>query len=68
MPETPLRIVLDARKVNDFGIGTYIRNLVAGLADIDQTDRFILVVDPKVREGLDQLPPNFERVVYEAVA
>ncbi len=65
MPETPLRIVLDARKVNDFGIGTYIRNLVAGLADIDQTDRFILVVDPKVREGLDQLPPNFERVVYE---
>lgn len=66
MPDTPLRIVLDARKVNDFGIGTYIRNLVAGLAEVDLSDHFILVADPKVKEKLAQLPPNFELVSYEA--
>ena len=32
----PLRIVLDARRIADFGIGTYIRNLVRSLAKIDR--------------------------------
>ena len=60
----PLRIVLDARRVSDFGIGTYIRNLIRGLARLDQTNRYNLIVaQPSVAE-LAGLPPNFETTVY----
>jgi hypothetical protein len=31
----PFRAVIDARRIRDFGIGTYIRNLVHGLARVD---------------------------------
>ena len=30
-----LRIVIDARRIRDFGIGTYIRNLIHALAGLD---------------------------------
>jgi len=60
-----LRIVLDARRVADFGIGTYIRNLVHSLAKIDTADHYALVTTvPDVPE-LKDLPANFETVVYQ---
>ena len=31
-----MRIAIDARKLHDFGIGTYIRNLLVGLARLDK--------------------------------
>ena len=33
----PLRIVVDVRRVRDFGIGTYIHGLLHALAAIDQS-------------------------------
>ena len=46
-----LRIVLDARRVADFGIGTYIRNLVHSLAKIDTANQYALVTNvPDVPE------------------
>ena len=60
-----LRIALDARRIADFGIGTYIRNLVRSLAKIDQTNHYTLVVaTPEVPEFRD-LPSNFEAAFYE---
>jgi glycosyltransferase involved in cell wall biosynthesis len=60
----PLRIVLDARRVSDFGIGTYIRNLVRSLARLDQENNYILITSaPEVPE-FSQLPKNFELCVY----
>jgi len=60
-----LRIVLDARRVADFGIGTYIRNLVHSLARIDSANQYALVTTvPDVPE-LKNLPPNFETVIYQ---
>ena len=60
----PLRIVLDARRIADFGIGTYIRNLVRSLARIDQTNQYTLVTPtPEVAEFHD-LPSNFETAFY----
>ncbi|HUU36108.1 MAG TPA: glycosyltransferase family 1 protein [Vicinamibacterales bacterium] len=41
-----MRIVLDARKLHDFGIGTYIRNLIGGLGALDTTTDFILLTKP----------------------
>ena len=39
----PLRIVIDVRHIKDFGIGTYIRNLVKALGELDQENRYLLV-------------------------
>jgi hypothetical protein len=51
-------IVLDARKIADFGIGTYVRGLVAGLATIDTGTDYVLVGDPERGAELE-LPGNF---------
>jgi hypothetical protein len=48
MRRMPLRIVLDVRHSRDFGIGTYIRNLVRALAKIDHEDRFVLGAGPRI--------------------
>ena len=37
-----MRIAIDARKLHDFGIGTYIRNVVLGLARLDQQTEYVL--------------------------
>jgi len=63
----PFRVVLDARRVRDFGIGTYIRNLVLGLGRIDTVNHYILVLpEPDVQE-FAELPSNFETTVYEKI-
>lgn len=60
----PYRIGIDARKVQDFGIGTYIRNLVHGLAELDRENEYVLLTGPQGREELTDLPDNF-RVLVE---
>ena len=58
-----MRIAIDARKLHDFGIGTYVRNLVQQLARLDQTTEYVLLC----REGdvgiAAQLGPNFRAVI-----
>ncbi len=39
------RIGIDIRKIHDFGIGRYIRNLVAGLAEIDPDREYVTFQD-----------------------
>ncbi|MFP3941821.1 MAG: glycosyltransferase family 4 protein [Thermoanaerobaculia bacterium] len=56
-------IGIDARKVQDFGIGTYIRNLVAGLAEIDDENCYVLFTGSQGRDSFDGLPENFHIVV-----
>jgi glycosyltransferase involved in cell wall biosynthesis len=59
-----LRIVLDARRVADFGIGTHIRNLVRALAQVDDRNHYQLITTgPQIPE-LAELPENFESVVF----
>ncbi len=57
-------IAIDARKLSDFGIGTYIRNLIAGLSELDQENRYVLFVGQQGSLQLSDLPENF-RVVVE---
>jgi glycosyltransferase involved in cell wall biosynthesis len=57
-------IAIDARKLSDFGIGTYIRNLTAALGELDQEDQFILFAGQQASEQLGDLPENF-RVAIE---
>ena len=41
-----MRIAIDARKLHDFGIGTYIRNVLLGLARLDQQTEYIVLCRP----------------------
>ena len=41
-----MRIAIDARKLHDFGIGTYIRNVLRGLAALDQTTEYVVLCRP----------------------
>ena len=38
-----MRIAIDIRRVNEFGIGTYIWNLVRNLSEVDGQNEYLLV-------------------------
>lgn len=61
----PLRILLDARHVKDFGYGTYIRNLLRGLAAIGAPHEFLLAIRSADIGELADLPANFRFLPYE---
>ncbi|HEV2201057.1 MAG TPA: glycosyltransferase family 1 protein [Bryobacteraceae bacterium] len=56
----PLHIAMDVRRVRDFGIGTYIRNLTRALARLDPENRYTLVARPADFGEFEGLGPNFE--------
>jgi len=58
-----VRIAIDVRKLHDFGIGTYIRNLLRYLAQFDQTREYALVCRPQDAELVRAMAPNFTPVV-----
>ncbi len=62
----PYRIGIDARKIADFGIGTYIQHLVRAIAALDQENRYFLFVGRNYEGELDDLPANFRRVTERA--
>jgi glycosyltransferase involved in cell wall biosynthesis len=59
-----LHIVMDARRIRDFGIGTYIRSLVHALGAIDRDNQYTLVTAPADARLLAGLPENFRSAVY----
>ncbi len=54
-----VRIGIDARKLHDFGIGTYIRNLLRQLARLDHDTEFVLLCRPDDVAALGALGENF---------
>ncbi len=60
----PLRIALDTRRVADFGIGTYIRNLVRALARVDDRNVYKLITTERPVPEFSDLPPNFETAIF----
>lgn len=61
-------IGIDARKLDDFGIGTYIRNLIRAIAELDQENSFVLFVGERGAEALDDLPDNFQFLIERSPA
>jgi glycosyltransferase involved in cell wall biosynthesis len=61
-----VRIGIDVRKLHDFGIGTYIRNLLRQLARLDQTTEFVLLCRPDDAQTLQGLGGNFRPVAERA--
>ena len=61
-----MRIGIDARKLHDFGIGTYIRNLLRQLARMDRQTEFVILCRPDDCAMVTALGENFRGVVETA--
>ena len=59
-----IKIVIDVRRVRDFGIGTYIRNLAQALGALDRINRYVLVGFVQDKPLLAGLPLNFQLASY----
>jgi glycosyltransferase involved in cell wall biosynthesis len=58
-----VRIAIDVRKLHDFGIGTYIRNLLRFLPQFDGGSDYRLICRPADREAIQAMSPSFTPVV-----
>src|SRR5688572_21730711 len=58
-----VRVAIDARKLHDFGIGTYIRNVLRHLARIDTRTEYVLLCQEPDMDAAAQLGPNFRTVL-----
>jgi glycosyltransferase involved in cell wall biosynthesis len=64
IPARPPRVGIDARKLTDFGIGSYVRNLLGAIARRPEARayRFRVYVRAEDRGAVPELPDNFEIV------
>ena len=56
-----MRVGIDARKIADFGIGTYIRGLLGGLAALGTSDDYVAFAPADA-----PIPPGVEHVIVNA--
>ena len=58
-----MRVAIDARKIEDYGIGTYIRGLLGGLVEIGGDEQYVVRAPPSARE---LVPSGLEHIALEA--
>lgn len=58
-----MRIGIDGRKIADFGIGTYLRGLLGGLAELGGDEEYVVLAPAGARSAI---PARFEHVVADA--
>jgi glycosyltransferase involved in cell wall biosynthesis len=61
-----VRIAIDARKLHDYGIGTYVRNLVSWLARLDHDHEYVVVCRPDDVSFVESLGPRFHACAEKA--
>src|SRR5580704_15370032 len=61
-----VKIAIDIRRMTEFGVGTYIRNVVRTLGRLDCENEFVLFGSPAKVEEIGVLPANFQTVPLEA--
>jgi glycosyltransferase involved in cell wall biosynthesis len=59
-----VKIAIDVRRIRDFGVGTYIRNLLQAFAAAAPQHQYRLICSPEDRPEFAQLPANFETVLH----
>ena len=57
-----MRIAIDARKLRDFGIGTYLRNILMELSRLDRDTEYVVLCRPDDMGSGDVLGQNFRMV------
>src|SRR5688572_30255095 len=61
-----MKIAIDARKWRDYGIGTYVRNLVRHLAHLDRSSTYFLFCNQADESMLRDLAENFVPVIDDS--
>src|ERR1700684_2472329 len=54
-----VKIAIDIRRMTEFGVGTYIRNVVRTLARLDRESDYFLIGSPAKVAECGALPPTF---------
>src|SRR5690606_5080713 len=62
----PVRVAIDARKLHDYGIGAYVRNLVHALARQPYDDHYVLLCRESDADYVRSLGPRFEPLIERA--
>src|SRR3981189_3669258 len=57
-----MKIAIDIRRMTEFGVGTYIRNVVRTLGKLDRENKYLLIGSPAKVKEIGSLPPNFHTV------
>jgi glycosyltransferase involved in cell wall biosynthesis len=57
-----VKIAIDIRRMTEFGVGTYIRNVVRTLGRLDHETNYFLIGTPAKVEEIGALPPNFHTI------
>jgi glycosyltransferase involved in cell wall biosynthesis len=57
-----VKIAIDIRRMTEFGVGTYIRNVVRTLGRLDRETTYFLIGSPTKVKEIGPLPPNFHSV------
>jgi glycosyltransferase involved in cell wall biosynthesis len=57
-----VKVAIDIRRITEFGVGTYTRNIVRALARLDHSSQFVLIGSPEKVAEFGPLPPNFQGV------
>ncbi|MGA8539208.1 MAG: glycosyltransferase family 1 protein [Terriglobales bacterium] len=57
-----MKVAIDIRRMTEFGVGTYIRNVVRTLAQLDRDSKYFLIGSPAKVAEFGALPPNFHAV------
>ncbi len=55
-----MRVAIDIRRAGDYGLGTYIINIVNQLARLDQDTQYLLIGQKRHVAEFDPLPQNFQ--------
>ncbi len=61
-----MRIAIDGRKLRDYGIGTYVRNLLRQLGRQDTTNEYVVFCRGVDCDTIEELGPRFRAVVETA--
>ena len=54
-----MKVAIDIRRITQFGVGTYTRNVVRALARIDHYNQYVLLGSPQEAAEIGPLPTNF---------
>jgi len=57
-----VKIAIDVRRISEFGVGTYTRNIVRALGRLDQKNEYCLIGSPETVAEIGPLPANFQAV------
>jgi glycosyltransferase involved in cell wall biosynthesis len=57
-----VKVAVDLRRITEFGVGTYTRNVIRALARLDQTNHYFLIGSPQKISEIGSLPSGFKAI------